>query len=517
VGLKVIKIFIWVFFEAFLLTSTMPVWAEEEAAPAAEQKAEAPAGAPANDLEAGEAIYRKRCIFCHGDEGAGDGVASERLVPKPRDFTMGLYKYRTTGSGLLPTDDDLFKVISHGLPGTGMPAWDDTLSEPQRRQVIQYIKTFSKRFERQKEPLQTITVGPEIASSPESIEKGKTLFKEMECFKCHGTDGRGDGPSAPELQDDKGDPIKPRNLTKNWLFRGGGEARDIYMRFNTGLNGTPMPSFADSLDNEKSWHLANYVRSLSPPTRPALDVTIKALKVAGDVPINPGAPEWQQAEERLFPMIGQVVRHERMFAPTVSDVRVTALYNETELGLRVVWDDPSASKNDEALASFEDALAIQFPVTLNKGTKKPYFVAGDAKLPVNLWTWKTEAGSFIESNSRGIDQETIQADTSQALKGSGKYNNGQYQVVMKRSLKTADAENDLQVVGDTFIPVAFHAWDGSNGETLTKRAISHWYFVLLASEIDPKLYAYPVGVFVLVVGALLGLQGKLRKNQGKGK
>jgi len=485
-----------------------PVRADEENAP--------PDGKAAGGVEAGRVVYQKRCIFCHGDEGGGDGVASERLAPKPRDFTMGLYKYRTTPNGMLPTDDDLFRAISKGLPGTGMPAWEGTLSETERRNVIQYIKTFSKKFERQKEPLPTIPVGAEIVSSPESIEKGKALFKEVECFKCHGTDGRGNGPSALELTDDKGDPIKPRNLTKNWLFRGGGEARDIYMRVNTGLNGTPMPSFSDSLDNEKSWHLANYVRSLSPATKPALEVVVRARKVSGDIPTNPDAPEWQEGESRWFPMMGQVIRDERHFTPTVTDVRVKALYNEKELGMMVVWDDPSESKNNEEMGTLEDAVAIQFPSKLEAGSKKPYFLMGDDKHSVNLWTWKTEAATYTESNARGIDKEVSQADASQALKGSGKYDNGQYRVVMKRARTTPDAQNDLQISAGQFLPVTFHVWDGGNGEAASKRAISHWYFVLLEPEIDTaKVYGYPAAVFALVLGLEFLWQRKLRRGARK--
>jgi len=488
-----------------MLIAAIPLWAED--APSKPAMAEDAAG----NLETGEKVYRKRCIFCHGDEGGGDGVASERLMPKPRDFTMGLYKYRTTPSGLLPTDDDLFRVISKGLPGTGMPAWEKTLSEQERHSVIKFIKTFSKKFERQKGPLQTMIVGPEIASSPDSIEKGKALFKEMECFKCHGVSGRGNGPSALELTDDKGDPIRPRNLTKNWLFRGGGEARDIYMRFNTGLNGTPMPSFADSLDNEKSWHLANYVRSLSPAEKPPLNVVIKTRRVAGEIPVDPDDPAWRSDEFNQFPMVGQVIRHERNFMPTLTDVRVSALYNEREIALRVLWDDPTASKAGEGLLgpTFEDALAIQFPAKTYEGLTKPYFLMGDDKHPVQLWTWKS--GTFLESNARGIDKEDLQ--TSQGLKGSVKYDDGQYRLVMKRMLKTEDAESDLQFEVGKFIPIAFHAWDGDNGETLTKRAISHWYFLLMEPEIPKQVYIYPPLVFVGVLGLMFLLQRKLRRTK----
>jgi len=500
----------------FLVLSATTLWADEERA-AQEAASSTPSAGPVSDVEAGKKIYQKRCIFCHGVEGAGDGPASERLMPKPRDFTMGLFKYRTTTSGKLPTDDDLFKVITHGLPGTGMPKWDDLLTELQRRQVIQYIKTFSKKFERQKGPLEMVTVGTEIPSSKESIEKGRALFMELECFKCHGNEGRGDGPSALELTDDKGDVIRPRNFTKNWFFRGGGEAKDIYMRINTGLDGTPMPSFKDSMDNEKSWHVANFVRSLSPPKHPELNPVIKARKVNEEIPSDPNASAWQEGESNWFPTVGQVIREPRHFTPTVSDVRVKSLYNEKEIGMMVIWDDPSHSQKNEEMATLEDAVAIQFPVELYPGSKKPYFLMGDAKSPVNLWTWKTESNTFTESNANGIDKEVSQPQGGQGVTGSGVYKDGQYKVVMKRLLKTDDPQHDLQVSEGKFIPVAFHVWDGTNGETLTKRAISHWYYVLLAPPIAKTVYVYPSIVAGVVFGIQLLIRKRLRKGEQKTK
>ncbi len=499
----------WILVGLWVVLSGGPVFADEA-------ETAKPAASGGVSVEAGKVIYEKRCIFCHGDAGMGDGAASERFWPKPRDFNMGLFKYRTTPSGMLPTDEDLFKVVSNGLPGTGMPAWSDILKEEERRSVIQYIKTFSKRFARQKEPLKPIEIGPEIASSAESIEKGKALFTELECFKCHGTEGRGNGPSALELTDDKGDPILPRNLTKNWLFRGGGEPKDIYLRINTGLNGTPMPSFADSLDNEKSWHVANYVRSLSPAKKPEMDVVVRARRAPGVIPTDPNDPLWQEGDDRWFPMVGQVIREPRHFTPTITDVRVKSLYNDNEIGVMVAWDDPSQSKTDESAEIFGDAVAIQFPVELYPGSKKPYFLMGDEKKPVNLWTWKSETGSVSESNATGIDQEKEQDGGSQEVSGGGVYQNGRYRVVMKRSLTTQDVAHDIQFQQGKFVPVAFHAWDGHNKEVATKRAISHWYYVVIEPDIPKSVYIYPPVVAAVVFGLQFLLQRRLRKNHQAG-
>ena len=35
----------------------------------------------------GKKVYEKRCWYCHGIEGKGDGPASKTMFPKPRNFT----------------------------------------------------------------------------------------------------------------------------------------------------------------------------------------------------------------------------------------------------------------------------------------------------------------------------------------------------------------------------------------------------------------------------------------------
>src|SRR5262245_13337312 len=94
----------------------------------------------------GKAVYDKWCAGCHGTTGAGDGPAAEYMLPRPRDFTKGIYQIRTTASGELPTDADLLRVVSDGMPGTTMPEWKSKLSESERTSVIAYIKSLSDFF-----------------------------------------------------------------------------------------------------------------------------------------------------------------------------------------------------------------------------------------------------------------------------------------------------------------------------------------------------------------------------------
>ncbi len=225
-------------------------------------------------LEHGEWVFRGLCIGCHGVDGDGNGAvwelgelyAKEHVLPrKPRDFTEAVFKLRSTPSGSLPTDEDLFISISRGLVlNQDMPAFK-FLPERDRWAVVAYIKEFSDRWEEeaewQEDPI-------EIAEPPlptaAMVEAGKDVYKLMQCEQCHGPTGKGDGPSAPGLEDDAGLPIIPRDFTDATQFVGSSEPKGIYQTFTTGLDGTPMPSFADFLDETQRWQLVWYVISLRP-------------------------------------------------------------------------------------------------------------------------------------------------------------------------------------------------------------------------------------------------------------
>lgn len=208
----------------------------------------------------GKPLYRRYCIGCHGQRGDALGENAPWVDPKPRDFTLGVFKCRSTPSGSLPLDSDLFATIGRGLHASAMPSWF-ALTRQQRADLIAYIKAFSPRF-REEKPEAAIPIPPETAATPEGIQRGRAVFEKVECWKCHGQEGRGNGPAAATLTDTKNNPIVPYDFTTGDRFKCGGSDEDLYRIFMTGLDGTPMPSFADVLKPGEAWDLVHYLRSL---------------------------------------------------------------------------------------------------------------------------------------------------------------------------------------------------------------------------------------------------------------
>jgi cytochrome c oxidase cbb3-type subunit 1 len=214
----------------------------------------------------GKEVYARRCVGCHGEKGDGDGPAAKFLNPKPRDFTRGIFKFRSTsGTNSLPTDADLFNTITHGLWGTAMPPWQN-ISDRERLAVISRIKAFSDRWQR--EPVEeTISISPEPPVTTASLDNGRRLFHgDAGCFVCHGTDGRGDGPLAATLTDTWGHPARPADFTLPAGVSGGVKlghhGRHIFRTIMTGVGGTPMPPFEGRLAPPAIWNIVHYVQSL---------------------------------------------------------------------------------------------------------------------------------------------------------------------------------------------------------------------------------------------------------------
>jgi mono/diheme cytochrome c family protein len=209
----------------------------------------------------GKALYQRYCMFCHGPEGDGRGESAPYLDPKPRDFTKAVFKCRSTPSGSLPLDSDLYDTISRGVHASGMPSWKPLLRQ-ERADLVAYIKTFSSAFQEEK-PGEPVLIPPEPANSAESVKRGADLFQSMNCWSCHGKDGRGHGPSAAALTDSKGYPITPFDLTSGTRFKCGESNPEMFRDLATGLDGTPMPSFVDAMNPDQRWDVVHYIRSLS--------------------------------------------------------------------------------------------------------------------------------------------------------------------------------------------------------------------------------------------------------------
>ncbi len=531
-----------------IIVAASVVWGAAAAAVAADRPSKSMPEATEEFIEKGRGIYFRRCSFCHGLLGDGEGPAAKYLDPRPRDFTLGTFKFRTTQSGQLPTDDDLFRTVSRGLPGTAMQSFDSDLfknglSEDERWQVIAYIKTFAQEFEDPElDPVKTGMVVPLPANRPpyslELAAKGKEVFKKAKCFSCHGMLGRGDG-NKEFRKDDWGFPIRIRNVTHPWKIKAGAEVEDIYMRFSTGINGTPMPSFVKSMNEEERWYLANYIKSFQ--HQQTSHQVLKASSIQGDLPSTPDDAAWAGAPPMDMRLAGQVISAPRWQNPSIEMVTVQAVFNDTDIAFRIVWDDPfkdtvhspdkrldpnkiakvgAFSSYVEAngmvprkLETFRDSVALQFPVRGTDGTKKPHFYRGGSSDQVHLWVWRSDLDAqgkkaTEEGNARGWKQAIkVQAGDGQQITGKAKWDQGRWSVVMKRPLTTAD-KNDVQFTKGVFIPMAVNAWDGSNGEHGLIMSLSTWHFVFLEAPTPISVYVYTVLAFLIIGGLGLWLARK---------
>ena len=477
----------------------------------------AAAAAAPGDADKGAEIYARRCVGCHGEEGDGLGAAAERLNPPPRDFTMGFYKFKTTGfDDMVPNDADLFRMIRDGMPGTAMPGWDDMLSETDVWDLIAHIKTFAGL--EAEEPTDQIDYGTQAATSEESIAKGRELFRDR-CMECHGESAR--GVATKRLKDDNGARTWPRNLTKPWSFRASNDPKDIFTRITVGIPGTQMPSFADPkskkmLSVEERWQVANYVNSLAETARLVRpeNTVVKADKVDGALPAAADDPGWEAAEPTSFFLVPQIIAKPRFFTPANDTITVRALYNDRALALLLEWDDRTKSLPGDPKAELiadpgiaEDAVAVQLPVRILEGMAKPYFGMGDGANPVNVWHWKGGTAASRESvkllNARGFGEIEERDPADAGIQATGIYRDGTWRVVMTRPLSTADPDRDIQFEEGRFTPIAFAAWDGSNGETGSKHTMTTWYWLLLKSPTGARPYLAAFIAILLIGGAEL--------------
>jgi mono/diheme cytochrome c family protein len=239
---------------------------------------------------AGKKEYRRYCVGCHGPAGDGMGENAQWIEPKPRDFTTALFKCRSTPTGTLPTDEDLNHSIERGFASTNMPSWLP-LTGQVRADLVAYIKTFSPRWSQGHGT--AISIPPETPATVESMLRGRALFQKVECWKCHGPAGRGDGPAASALTDSRDNKIMPHNFSDGSRFKCGQTNEDLYRVFMTGVDGTPMPSFADNLKPAEAWDLVHFLRTLQPLKTPEAAAWKTWLQTHANT-LTPIGPDTQQ-------------------------------------------------------------------------------------------------------------------------------------------------------------------------------------------------------------------------------
>jgi cytochrome c oxidase cbb3-type subunit 2 len=233
----------------------------------------------------GAPIYKRFCIGCHGELGDGEGENAMWIDPKPRNFTLAVFRCRSTPTGTLPTDTDLYDTVGRGMLDSNMPQWRP-LTDQDRVDLVAYVKHFSPRWQTEKAGT-PIVIPPEPPVTAEKIKEGRVLFQKLDCWKCHGVTGRGNGPSADTLTNDLNQPVKPFNFHDSQRFKCGKTDEAMYKDFMTGLDGSPMPSFSDNVTPDQAWELVMYLRTLQPE-----DTQEKRIaKQLGLTPIDPYASQ----------------------------------------------------------------------------------------------------------------------------------------------------------------------------------------------------------------------------------
>jgi len=207
-------------------------------------------------LTRGKELYDEHCASCHGDQGRGNGTAAPWLIVRPRDFTRGMYRYRSTAVGRKPLDGDLYRSIHRGLWGTAMPSWRQ-LGDESIWLLVDYVKSLFETVGGDRgEPFDDVARRIAVPELPpllveeydRTVLRGKAVYQALKCSNCHGSEGRGDGPGWASIKNNGG-LVRPRDLRPRgegdqpeMRLRGGATAIDLWRTIFTGLDGTGMPA-----------------------------------------------------------------------------------------------------------------------------------------------------------------------------------------------------------------------------------------------------------------------------------
>ena len=213
----------------------------------------------------GRYLFERNCAVCHGRWGDGRGEMAEGMRPKPRNLASGIFKFRSTPGGFLPTDEDLERTLRRGIANSSMPTFAH-LPTREVQSLVAYLKTLSSRWQRRENYSEPLVLPPEpdwlsrdVDAKPHQAA-GERLFS-ANCAPCHGIHADGKSDVAGVLEDRWGEPCPPSDLRTDAL-KCGPEVADLFRVLATGLDGTPMPSFRESLSDPERWDLVAYLVSL---------------------------------------------------------------------------------------------------------------------------------------------------------------------------------------------------------------------------------------------------------------
>ena len=133
----------------------------------------------ASNAPHGQRIYAQHCAVCHGPNGRGNGPAAPSLRPRPRDFSGGVFKIKSTPDSERPTLDDVRRTIKQGMPGSSMPSWGDILTDAEVDAVAEYVRDFGPQRQ-WAAPTSTPLLPAEVLAAA-SVEHGQQLYGDLGC------------------------------------------------------------------------------------------------------------------------------------------------------------------------------------------------------------------------------------------------------------------------------------------------------------------------------------------------
>jgi len=510
-------------------------------------------GAPAPDAELGKTLFKKHCDQCHGEKGKGDGKAAYLLYPRPRDFSRGVFRIVTTDNGV-PSDEDLLGVIERGMPGSAMPSWEH-LPEADRLALVAEVRrlvltsgaeeliritteagdpiSMEEALEiAGKPPGAPITLSREPATTPESVVRGRALYKER-CEKCHDEDGR--GKKRLDMVDSFGFKIRSRDFTAG-VFKGGATAEEIAYRLLAGMPGTPMPK--TEIPPEDLWPMVQHVRAMiRPGAQERVEQkqrTIKAEHARGALPKDAADPAWESVSSTYLALMPLWWRDDR-----VEGVDIRAVHDGRTLALLLTWKDPTRDQSVVRQTDFSDAAAVQFATD----PSPPFFAMGEEKGTVEIWHWKAvweldttsgygdvegvfknatvsyydslkqpsfgrysafsefatsahdptwlpgwHAGNPLSDPERKSTCEALVANgfgtlttapgATGSLTAKGSYSDGTWRLVLTRPLDVGKEGLSL-TPGDGVKSIGLAVWDGSGGDRNGQKSVTIWHKLVL--------------------------------------
>ena len=220
---------------------------------------------------------------------------------------------------------------------------------------------------------------------------------------------------------------------------------------------------------------------------------LKVKKFSGDIPVSPDSKFWNSPQGPLKTTIDlgpQLITNPQWPNPFVKKVLISVARTETQIAVRLEWEDDTVDNGTGQSRLYTDQSAIMFP--LNSNEEVPPITMGGEGFPVNIWQWKAvrqvtadtakkDSSATLspveDMNAEGFSTLTHQDD--QNVSGKGLRTKKGWQVVFKRNLTNQD-EQDVQFAGST--PMAVAIWNGGNRETNGQKGLAGWILLQFGND-----------------------------------